>query len=398
MNNAHSAVDSPVQAAATVENGRTLAGTCEAELQKPAEFRARACETGMTPQEKAPATKPRYAEAHLTENAMLNVYSGPNATRDFIDPAKRPYTSLVELRDRHLNPFLGEDVRIFAKVMYEAPCLNIKSFSAIELLQNAQTEGKLRATDRIVESSSGNFAFALAGIARVFGIEDVESFVPEDIAPGKEMALAIGGVRYTKVANGSGQPTGIERARMAGKKQGTFCPEQYHSEANPVAHEKWTAEQIWNQTQGEMTVFCSAVGTSGTVVGASRFFKRQSAQVSIVGALCINNQTIPGVRSLDRLKEVGLDWQSALDYHYEVTSYAAYKLSLGLIRTTLMAGPSSGAGLAAAHMFLTEMRRNRQLDRLRNKERQVVLVFICADTFYPYLDTYMKILNRVDFA
>jgi len=325
---------------------------------------------------------------------LLNVYSGPNARRDFIDPDKRPYISLVELREAYLNPFLNEGVRIFAKLMYEAPCLNIKSLVALEIFRSALNKGMLRGVDKIVEHSSGNFALALAAVGKMFGFVDVESYVPADIASGKELALAIAGVKYTKLADVAGQKSGIELSRKAGRERGVFCPQQYHNEANPAAHEKWTAAQVWEQTGGKISVFCSALGTSGTVIGARRFFERHSAQVLILGALSAPNTTIPGVRTVQKLQEVGLDWRRAVDCHYEVTERAALRLSLELIRSTIMAGPSSGAALAAVHELIAEKVRKFQLNRLRNEDGEVIVVFICSDTFYPYVELYGKMFAQ----
>ena len=109
--------------------------------------------------------------------ARRGVFEGPNAIRDFLNPANNPAIPLVELPDR-LNPFRAQNVRIFGKLMYLLPLLSIKSLPAIRMLADAEAAGDLKGVDAIVESSSGNTAFALGVVAPQFGIRRVVAVVP----------------------------------------------------------------------------------------------------------------------------------------------------------------------------------------------------------------------------
>lgn len=244
------------------------------------------------------------------------VFLGTTAIRDFLDPDNHPLLPLIELPDR-LNPFREQGVRILAKAMYLLPLLSIKSLPALNMLLEAQAAGKLDKVHTIVESSSGNTAFSLAILAHCFQIKRVTALVPWDIAPGKLDLLRLCGVEPRLQKDRAGEPSGIAKARQFGGEDGCFSPGQYENEANPGAYEKWVAPQIWEQTNGELTVFAAGMGTSGTLVGASRYFRRQSHKVTMVGAVCRPDNAVPGVRSEARLCEIGFDWLQFLEMQAE---------------------------------------------------------------------------------
>src|SRR3954449_9008960 len=124
------------------------------------------------------------AEPTLLTSRDRCVFEGSSSVRDFLDPDKNPPLPLVELPE-DLNRFRGERVRVFAKIMYLLPLLNIKSLPAMNMLLEAESNGKLEGVHTLVENSSGNTAFSLAVVARYFGISKVTAIVPWDIAPGK---------------------------------------------------------------------------------------------------------------------------------------------------------------------------------------------------------------------
>lgn len=328
--------------------------------------------------------------------AELNVFSGPNAIRDFLNPDLNSPLPLVELPGR-LNPFRDEGVRIFAKLMYLLPLLNVKSLPALNMLLEAEKSGRLKDAHTLVENSSGNTAFSLAILARIFGIQRVKAIVPRDIAPGKLELLRLSGADLKFSSELPGEPSGIVKAREAGKEDGFFNPGQYGNEANPAACEKWVAPQIWEQTRGKLTVFCAGLGTTGTVVGASRYFLKRSAKVTVLGVLCTPDNAVPGVRTESRLREIAFDWRSAANYIVEAGTKESFKKSLDLCQVGLMAGPSSGFALAGLLRFLEARRHASALDEFRNRDGEVLAVLICADTPLPYLDKYSTHLDPCDF-
>ena len=323
-----------------------------------------------------------------------NVFKGKNAIKDFLNPDCNPFLPLVELPES-LNPFLKDKVRIYAKLMYFLPLLNIKSLPALNMLLEAEALGKLKGVNNIVENSSGNTVFSLAIIAKIFGIENVHAIVPFDIAPGKLEMLKLSGVKPILNKDVPGEPSGIEKAKEMGKQKGFFNPGQYENDANPKAMEKWMAPQIWEQTEGKISVFCAGLGTTGTVFGTGRYLKKKLPSITIVGVNSSADSAVPGVRTLNKLKEISFDWQSILDYRIEADTKESFKKSLELCQVGLLAGPSSGFALAGLLKFLSEQKNN--FDKLRNKEGEIVAVFICPDTPLPYLEKYSTHLDPSDF-
>jgi cysteine synthase len=317
-----------------------------------------------------------------------NVFSGPDALKRFLDPDCNPPVPLVELPDG-LNPFAGQKVRIFAKLLYLLPLLNLKSLPVLKMLQEASD--KLDSVHTIVENSSGNTAFSLAIMARLFGIHSVRAIVPIDIAPGKLELLRLAGadVRFAPPEGG-----GVALARRMGKRPGFLNLDQYGNPANVASHAMWTAQQVWDQTNGKLTIYCAGLGTTGTALGAVRFFREKDSGVTVVGTYCLPEAAVPGVRSIERLREVAFDWEAEVPNRVGAGTSESYKKSLDLCRSGLMAGPSSGFALAGLLRFLEQQP---DLDRFRNSDGEIVTAFICCDTPFPYLDKYSTILDPGDF-
>ncbi len=330
------------------------------------------------------------------DGTASGVFEGPDAIREFLNPANSAPLPLVELPGK-LNPFRGEGIRVYAKLAYLMPLLNVKSLPTWNMLREAQAGGKLRDVHTIVENSSGNTAFALAVLARIFGVESVSAFVPFDIAPGKLELLRIGGVLPQMTRSAPGAVSGIAEARRIGSQPGYFSPSQYDNEANPDAYERWFAPEIWKQTGGNLTVFAAGLGTTGTLVGCSRYFRRMEAKVAMVGCICAPNEAVPGVRSRRGLEEIEFDWEAAADSIVEVGTKESFRLSLRLCQAGLMAGPSSGFALAGLYRMIQKAKTEGRIDTLRNRDGEVSGVFVCGDTPLPYLDKYSTHLEAWEF-
>jgi cysteine synthase len=325
-----------------------------------------------------------------------NVFEGNTAIRDFLNPENSPPLPLVELPGE-FNPYRAERVRIFAKLMYLLPLLNIKSLPMLNMLMEAKSLGKLDGVHTLVESSSGNAAFSLAVLAAHFGVPRTIAILPWDVAPGKLEILRVAGVEPVLKRDDPQGTSGIADARAMGDRPGFFNAGQYGNEGNPASCEKWVAPQIWEQTKGKITVFAAGLGTSGTLVGASRYFRRNKRDISLVGGICRPGEAVPGVRSMARLREIEFDWKSAADAIVEVGTVESYKRSMQLCRAGIVAGPSSGFALVALQRFLEEKKKDSTLDKLRNADGEIVTVFICSDTPFAYLDKYSTHLDAADF-
>lgn len=328
----------------------------------------------------------------------LNTFEGKNAIKDFLNPDKNPMIPLVEIPD-HCNPFAKDGVRVFAKLMNTLPLANVKSLPALNMLLEAEETEKLKNIHTLIENSSGNTVFSLATIARLFGIETTKAIVSHEVTWGKLQLLRLFGTEIIVneepiCPDPNDKESGIYKAKEMGRTKGWFNPGQYDNEANPRAHTKWTAPQIWRQTEGKITVFCSGLGTTGTILGVGSYLKRKSKKIIIVGVVRSPNNPIPGVRTPNLLREIAFDWKKVTDYLEEVGTKESFEESLKLCRAGLMVGPSSGFALAGLLSFLQKQKDNGKLNQLKNKDGEIVAVFVCPDSPFPYLNEYFEYLDE----
>lgn len=286
----------------------------------------------------------------------LNVFSGNTALRDFHNPEKQPYIPLVELPES-LNPFHSKGVRVYAKLMNLLPLNNVKSVPAYNMLEQAQKRGTLNGVDTLVEASSGNTALSLAAMAPLFGLKETRTFIAHEISPGKLKLLqlfgAISEVFEEPICADPADPESrLYKAREFGQQKNVFNPDQYSNPDNPASHSKITGRQIWEQTGGNILIFATGLGTTGTLIGISKYLKEQNANVQVIAGIRKPNNLIPGLRTLNLLKEIEHPWQEYTDSTELVGSVESYTLSLQMIRHGLFVGPSSGLSLAALFNFL----------------------------------------------
>ncbi len=323
------------------------------------------------------------------------VFTGPNALATFLQPEANAPTPLVEL-PRTLNAFAHEGVRIFAKLAYLSPLFTSKQLAARHLLQRAKDEGRLNGVHTLVENSSGNMAASLIVLARQFGISRVVVVVPRDIAPGKLELLRVLGADIEFHTAASGSESGVAHAQKLGRQRGWLNLGQYQNEANPEAYERYLAPQVWEQTGGKLSVFCAGLGTTGTLLGSRRYLKERSPAIAVLGVVP-RHDAVPGVRSARRLEEVAFAWEDAIDHRIEVEPKEAFKASLALCRSGILAGPSSGMALAGLREMLAAHKVAGTLDTFRNAAGEVVAAFVCPDSALLYLEKYSTHLDPEDF-
>ena len=174
----------------------------------------------------------------------LNVFSGPDAVKDFLNPDCNPPLPLVEI-PKHLNLFAKDGVRVFAKLMNFLPLANVKSLPAYNMLLEKENGGGLDGITSLIENSSGNTVFSLAVIGRLFGIAKTKAIVSHEVSWGKLQMLRFFGTEVMVneepiCPDPSDKESGIYKAKQIGEQEGWFNPGQYDNEANPRAHEQWT--------------------------------------------------------------------------------------------------------------------------------------------------------------
>ncbi len=333
--------------------------------------------------------------------SSLNVFKGRHSVRDFLNPGKHPYLPLVEIPPE-LNPFLADRVRIHAKLMTFTPLGNIKAMAGFNMIREEYARGELEGVKRAVENSSGNTVTAVALVARQFGVPITRSFVPHEISWHKLLMLLFFDVEPIVNAeppepDPNDARSGVYKARKLGRRKGWINPGQYENEDNPKAHQKWTARQIWQQTQGNIGVFSAGLGTTGTLIGNARYLKRKKRRMQVVGVMREDGHYVPGVRTEGLLQLIRFDWRAHVDAIERIETVDSYRRSLELSRQGLIVGPSSGFALAGLLQYLQRRKDEGSLDELRESNGEVHCVFICCDSPFPYLDEYFKYLDRTDF-
>ncbi|MEK7109021.1 MAG: pyridoxal-phosphate dependent enzyme [Patescibacteria group bacterium] len=319
----------------------------------------------------------------LKTSTALNLYAGPEALLDYLDPAKQPPTPLVELPPE-LNPEHREGVRVFAKLLFMTPVFNSKLIAARNLFDEARIDGRLEGVHTLVENSSGNKILADALLARLFGIKNVVAIVPHDIPPDKQALLELFGVKCRKELGG------IAKARELGAESGHWNPDQYANQGNPRGFQYLLGRQLMYQTDSQLTVFCAGIGTGGTMLGTSRYLKGRH-KVTTIGVIPSTND-VPGVRTKERLKEVDQPWAGAVDALPVVEATDAYYRSLQLCSRGILAGPSSGMALEGLYRHLG-CTSHAELNRMRNANGEVVAVVACPDSCLLYLGKYSTRLS-----
>jgi cysteine synthase/rhodanese-related sulfurtransferase len=332
----------------------------------------------------------------------LNVFSGPDAVKDFLNPDCNPPLPLVEI-PQHLNSCAKDGVRIFAKLMNFLPLANVKSLPAYNMLLEREKAGGLSGVRSLIENSSGNTVFSLAVIGRLFGIPKTKAIVSHEVTWGKLQMLRFFGTEIIVneepiCPDPSDKESGIYKAKQMGKKKGWFNPGQYDNKANPRAHEQWTGPQIWEQTEGKITVFCAGLGTTGTMVGTGGYLKKKSPTITRVGVARLPNNPVPGVRTPNLLREIAFDWQRATDRIEEVGTKESFEKSLELCRAGIIAGPSSGFALQGLLQFISKQKALGKLEDIRNDDGDIIAVFICPDGPFPYIDEYFEYLDASHFS
>lgn len=325
-----------------------------------------------------------------------NVFTGHNGLRNYLNPDNHPPLPLVELPP-HLNPYHEQKVRIMVKLMSYLPLGNVKSLPAYSMLETAQKAGELDGVETLVEASSGNTVLSLAVLGRAFAIPNTVAVASHAVEPGKLNLLRLLGTSIQVVEEDiCPDPTDPDSApniaRTLGAQAGTFNPGQYENQANPHAHQRWTGPQLWEQTEGKITVLSAGLGTCGTLIGTAGYLRQMTSALDVIGVVRAPNSPVPGVRTEGLLREVLFSWQQHVDHLAQVGTVESYQLSADCCREGLLVGPSTGFAIAGLFQQLKQWSENGTLEQRRNQDGEVYAVVIAPDGPLAYLDEYFKYL------
>lgn len=237
---------------------------------------------------------------------------------------------------------------ILAKLEGNNPAGSVKDRPALGMIRGAEQRGEIRPGDTLIEATSGNTGIALAMVAATRGYHMV-LIMPEHMSAERRAVMAAFGAEILLVS----EQGGMEEARdlaldmQAGGKGRVL--DQFANEDNPRAHYEGTGPEIWRDTRGRVTHFVSAMGTTGTIMGVSRYLREVNPDVRIVGVQPGDESSIPGIRKWPEAYLPAIFDPARVDRIIEVTQEQAEHTTRELARQEgIFAGVSSGGAVAAA--------------------------------------------------
>lgn len=253
-------------------------------------------------------------------------------------------TPLVESRVLNTNP----SVKLYFKLEGHNPGGSVKDRAAYNMIKSGLDRGSLKPTDKLIEATSGNTGIALAMIAGVFGL-DIELVMPENSTKERVQTMRAYGAKVTLTSSDVGIEGARDYAENKVKEEGFVMINQFANDDNWKAHYKTTGPEIWNDTEGNITHFVSAMGTTGTIMGTSTFLKEQNKAVQIVGVQPSDDAKIPGIRKwpVEYLPKI-FD-ASKVDRVMEVNETEAIEMAKRLAKEEgIFSGMSSGGAATVA--------------------------------------------------
>lgn len=264
-------------------------------------------------------------------------------------------TPLVELVNLNTNP----RVKVFAKVEGSNPGGSVKDRAALFMIKKAEETGELTKDKTIVEATSGNMGIALAMIGAVKGYK-VKLFMPECVSQERRRILEAFGADIALTPAKEVTDGAIRRARDFVEKEPDryFLPDQFSNEANVMAHYYTTGPEILDQTDGEVDIFIAGMGTTGTLMGVSKFLKENKPEAKTIGVEPTTGHTIQGLKNMKEAIVPKIYNPMALDDKITVQDEEAFETArLLAVKEGLFVGMSSGAAVAGALRLSKDMRK-----------------------------------------
>ncbi len=248
------------------------------------------------------------------------------------------------------------DNLILAKLEGSNPAGSVKDRPALNMIRRAQERGAIRPGDTLIEATSGNTGIALAMAAAIMGYRMV-LIMPEHMSAERRGAMRSFGAEIVLTPKDGGMEAAIDLADAMESRGEGIRLDQFSNPDNPAAHYETTGPEIWRDTDGRVTHFVSSMGTTGTIMGAGRFLKAQSAAVEIVGVQPEDGSSIPGIRRWPAAYLPRIYDPSGVDRIIDVSQALAEQTARDLAaREGIFAGVSSGGAVAAALKLSSEVR------------------------------------------
>ncbi len=242
----------------------------------------------------------------------------------------------------------GVNNTILVKLEGNNPAGSVKDRPALSMIQHAESRGDIQPGDTLIEATSGNTGIALAMVAAIKGYRMI-LVMPDNMTAERKDAMSAYGAELVLVS----QQASMEGARdlalqMAAEGKGKVL-DQFNNQDNPLAHEEGTGPEIWRQTEGKITHFVSSMGTTGTIMGVSRYLKKMNPDITIVGLQPREGSSIPGIRRWPQAYLPGIFDAHRVDQILDIEQVDAERTMRDLARKEgIFCGVSSGGAVAGA--------------------------------------------------
>jgi cysteine synthase B len=279
-------------------------------------------------------------------------------------------TPLVRLK--RMNA--GEGNVILAKLEGNNPAGSVKDRPALSMIRRAEARGDIKPGDTLIEPTSGNTGIALAMAATMMGYRMI-LVMPEHLSIERRQTMRAYGADLVLTPKSGGMETARDVAeRMRDEGKGIIL-DQFANADNPLAHYEATGPEIWRDTQGRVTHFVSSMGTTGTIMGVSRYLKEQNPSIRVIGAQPTDGSNIPGIRKWPEAYLPRIYDQVRVDELVEVSQADAEETTRRMAREEgIFAGISSGGAMWVALQIAA-------------RSRDAVIVSIVCDRGDRYLST-----------
>ena len=263
---------------------------------------------------------------------------------------------------------------IMAKLEGNNPAGSVKDRPAMSMIKHAEARGDIKPGDTLIEATSGNTGIALAMAAAIKGYNMI-LIMPEHMSEERRAVMKAFGAEIILTPEKGSMEAAIDLSReMEADKKGIVL-DQFSNQDNPLSHYEGTGPEIWRDTHGKITHFVSSMGTTGTIMGASRYLKEQNPEIQIVGVQPIEGAQIPGIRRWPKEYLPRIYDETRVDRIIDVEQGEAEETTIALGREEgIFAGISSGGAIAAALKLSAEL------------ENALIVTIIC-DRGDRYLST-----------
>jgi cysteine synthase B len=284
------------------------------------------------------------------------------------------HTPLVRLQRLGRDVLADRGNVLLAKLEGNNPAGSVKDRPAISMIRRAEERGQIHPGDTLIEATSGNTGIALAMAAAVRGYRMV-LIMPEDLSVERAQTMKAYGAELILTPRSGGMEYARDLAERMQREGKGFVLDQFANADNPRIHYETTGPEIWQDTEGQVTHFVSAMGTTGTITGVSRYLKEQNPQVRIVGAQPSEGSRIPGIRKWPEAYLPKIYEPERVDEIVQVSQSDAEDMARRLAREEGLFCGISAAGACWVAL------------QLARKLSDATLVFVVCDRGDRYLST-----------